>query len=89
VELHSQPDTANFNYARAYHITIITFNTDYLNKAAFPPPHADILVLFSFPRDTTVNEFASVVLQAVSQLAHLDISNRVYQLDPSGIEVEL
>ena len=87
--LRSQPDTAIFVYARAYDMTIITFDTDYLNPAAFPPPHAGILVLRSFPRDTTVNELASAVLKAVSQLAHLDISNRVYRLDPSGVEEEL
>jgi predicted nuclease of predicted toxin-antitoxin system len=85
----SQPDTSIFAYARVYHMTIIAFDTDYLNQAAFPPPHAGMIVLRSFPRDTTVNELASVVLKAVSQLAHLDISNRVYQLDPSGLEEEL
>jgi len=67
VGLRSQPDTAIFAYARAYHMTIITFDTDYLYEAAFPPPHAGILVLRSFPRDTTVNELASAVLKAVSQ----------------------
>lgn len=87
--LRSQPDTAIFAYARAYHMTIITFDTDYLNLAAFPPPHAGIIVLHSFPRDTTVNELASAVLKAVAQLAHLDISNHVYGLDPSGLEKEL
>jgi predicted nuclease of predicted toxin-antitoxin system len=89
VGLRSQPDTAIFAYARAYDMTIITFDTDYLNQAAFPPPHASIIVLRSFPRDTTVNELASAVLKAVSQLAQLDISNRVYRLDPSGLEEEL
>lgn len=89
MEQCSQPATAIFKYARAYHMTMITFDTDYLNQAEFPPPHSGILVFCSFPRDTTVNELASVVLQAVSQWAHLDISNCVYQLDPGGIEVEL
>jgi predicted nuclease of predicted toxin-antitoxin system len=88
VGLRSQPDVAVFVYARAYQMTIITFDTDYLNQTAFPPPHAGILVLRSFPRDTTVNELASAVLGAVAQLAHLDISNRVYRLDPSGLEEE-
>ncbi len=87
--LRSRPDTAIIAYARAYHMTIITFDTDYLNQTAFPPPHAGILVLRSFPRDTSVNELASAVLKAVAQLAHLDISNRVYRLDPSGLEEEL
>jgi predicted nuclease of predicted toxin-antitoxin system len=87
--LRSQPDTAIFAHARAYHMTILTFDTDYLNQTAFPPPHAGILVLRSFPRDTSVNELASAVLKAVAQLAHLDISNRVYRLDPSGLEEEL
>jgi len=88
VSLRSQSDAANFAYARAYQMTIITFDTDYLNQTAFPPPHAGMLVLRSFPRDTTVNELASAVLGAVVQLAHLDISNRVYRLDPSGLEEE-
>ena len=88
VSLRSQPDAAIFAYARAYQMTIITIDTDYLNQTAFPPPHTGILVLRSFPRDTTVNELASAVLGAVAQLAHLDISNRVYRLDPSGLEEE-
>ena len=70
-------------------MTIITFDTDYLNRAVFLPPHSGILVLRSFPRGTTVNELASAVLKAVAQLAHLDISNRVYTLDPDGLEEEL
>ena len=81
--LRSRPDTAIFAYARAYHMT---FDTDYLNQTAFPPPHAGILVFRSFPRDTSVNELASAVLKVVAQLAHIDISNRVYRLDPSGLE---
>jgi predicted nuclease of predicted toxin-antitoxin system len=88
VGLRSQPDRAIFAYARAYDMTILTFDTDFLNQAAFPPPHAGMIVLRSFSRDTTVNELASAVLKAVSQLTHLDISNRVYQLDPSGLEEE-
>jgi predicted nuclease of predicted toxin-antitoxin system len=52
VGLRSQPDIAIFAYARAYHMTIITFDTDYLNQAAFPPPHAGMIILRSFPRDT-------------------------------------
>ena len=34
--LRSQPDTAIFAYARTHHMTILTFDTDYLNQAAFP-----------------------------------------------------
>jgi predicted nuclease of predicted toxin-antitoxin system len=89
VGLRSQPDTAIFAYARAYHMTIITFDTDYLNQAVFLPPHSGILVLRSFPSNTSVNELASYVLEAVVQLAHLEISNRIYKLDPSGLEEEL
>jgi predicted nuclease of predicted toxin-antitoxin system len=87
--LRSQSDTAIFAYARAHQITIVTFDTDYLNQTTFPPPHAGILVLRSFPRDTSVNELASAVLKAAVQLAPLDISNRVYRLDPGGLEEEL
>lgn len=88
VALRSQPDTAIFAYARARQMTIITFDTDFLNKTAFPPPHAGILVLRSFPRNISVNDLASAVLKAVTLLASLDISNRVYRLDPDGLEEE-
>ena len=88
VGLRSQPDTAIFAYARVYQMTIITFDTDYLNKAIFPPPHAGIIVLRSFPRDISVNELASTVLKAVAQLSRLDITNLIYSLDPSGLEEE-
>lgn len=87
--LRSQPDTAIFAYARTCQMTIITFDTDYLNQTAFPPPHAGIIVLRSFPRDTSVNELTSAILKAATQLTSLDISNRVYRLDPGGLEEEL
>jgi hypothetical protein len=70
-------------------MTIIIFDTDYLKRTLFPPPHAGILVLRSFPRNTSVTRVAYVVLEAVAQLAHHDISNRVYRLDPNGLEEEL
>jgi predicted nuclease of predicted toxin-antitoxin system len=34
--LRSLPDTAIFAYARTYHMTIITFDTDYLNPDSVP-----------------------------------------------------
>src|SRR5260370_41161385 len=73
--LRSQPDVAIFAYARAHHMTIITFDTDYLNQTAFPPPHAGILVLRSFPRDISLTELASPVVNAEALLDRLDISN--------------
>ena len=85
-KLYSQSDVAIFTHARARHMTIITFDTDYLNKIAFPPPHAGILVLRFFPRNTSVSDIASAVLKAVGQLAELDILNSVYTLDPEGLE---
>jgi predicted nuclease of predicted toxin-antitoxin system len=88
-ELRSQADATIFAYARAYQMTIITFDTDYLNKIAFPPPHAGILVLRFFPRDISVSELVSVVLKAVAQLDLFDPSNRVYRLAPDGLEEEL
>ena len=36
MEQCSQPVTAIFKYACAYHMTTITFDTDYLNQAEFP-----------------------------------------------------
>lgn len=87
--LTAQPDTAVFAHARAHHLTIITFDTDYLSKTKFPPPHAGIVVLRFFPRNTSVTEIASAVVKAVASLAPLDISDRVYRLSPLGIEEEL
>ena len=87
-KLRSQPDTAIFTHARVRQMTIITFDTDYLKQTVFPPPHAGILVLRFFPRNAPVNDIASAVLKAVVQLSDLDISNRVYTLDPNGLEEE-
>src|SRR5579885_2567354 len=67
--LRAHSDAAIFAYARSHQMTIITFDTDYLNKTVFSPPHAGILVLRSFPRNTSVNELATAVLEAVIQLA--------------------
>ncbi len=70
-KLYSQSDTAIFTHARARQMTIITFDTDYLNKIAFPPPHAGILVLRFFPRNASVNDIAAALLRAVGLLATL------------------
>jgi predicted nuclease of predicted toxin-antitoxin system len=88
VGLSSQPDTIVFAYARRRQLTFITFDTDYLSQAKFPPPHAGILVLRFFPRGTSVKEIAVAVLSAVTWLASQDISNRVYRVDPSGVYEE-
>ena len=87
--LRSQPDTAIFTHARSHQMTIITFDTDFLNRTAFPLPHAGIIVLRFFPRGISAGKLASAVLKAIASLADLDISNRVYSLDPIGLEEEL
>ena len=84
--LGSQPDTAIFVYARAHQMTIVTFDTDYLDQTVFPPPHAGILVVRFFPRNTSVAELASAVLNAVGRLAPFDISNRVFELTPARVD---
>jgi predicted nuclease of predicted toxin-antitoxin system len=86
--LRSQPDRVIFAAARAQHMTIITFDTDYLNQLAFPPPHAGIIVLRFFPRDTPIPVLIAAVLKAVAQVADLDISNRAYRLEPDGLKEE-
>lgn len=88
-KLYSQSDVAIFTHARARHMTIITFDTDYLYQKAFPPPHAGIVVLRFFPRNASVHDIASAVLKAATQLADLDISNHVYTLNPEGLEKTL
>ena|SRR5438128_1391612 len=86
--LGSQPDTTIFAYARAHQMTIITFDTDYVSRTKFPPPHAGILVLRFFPRNTSVTDIASAVQNGVTQFASLDISNRVFRLGPNGVDEE-
>src|SRR5207253_9054777 len=87
--LGAQADTTIFAYARSRRMTIVTFDTDYLNRTKFPPPHSGILILRFFPRGTSVTDVASAVLNAVTQLASFDISNRVYRIDPSGVHEEV
>ncbi len=70
-------------------MTIITFDTDYLNRMTFRPPHAGILVLRSFPRNASVSEIADAVLKAVALLTDRTISNRVYRLEPNVLEEDL
>ncbi|MHB8597258.1 MAG: DUF5615 family PIN-like protein [Ktedonobacteraceae bacterium] len=86
--LGGEPDSVIFAFARIRQMTIVTFDTDYLSRTKFPLPHAGILVLRFFPRNTHVREIAAAVLSAVRQLAPYDISNCVYRLDPDGIEEE-
>ena len=88
VGLRAHSDAVVFAYACSYRMTIITFDTDYLNQTVFPPPHAGILVLRFFPRNTSFNALASAVLTAVTQLVDLPLSNRVYLLDPDGLREE-
>jgi len=88
-KLGSHADTIIFAYARSAQMTIITYDTDYLSRRKFSPPHAGILVLRFFPRGTHVRDIATAVLTAIEQLASLDISNRVYTIDPSGVYEEL
>ncbi len=88
VGLRSRPDAAIFAYARVNHMTIITFDTDFLNQIAFSPPHAGIIVLCSFPRDVAVSALVSAVLKALAQLADRDISHRLYRLEPDGLKEE-
>lgn len=87
--LGSEPDTIIFAYARAHRMTIITFDTDYVSRTSFPPPHAGILILRFFPRNASVQNIATAVLNAVEQLAAVDISDRVYRIDPNGVYEEL
>ncbi|SRR6266567_3213355 len=83
--LGSQSDHAIFTYARLRQMTIITYDTDYLSRTNFPPPHAGLIVLRFFLRGTPLTEIASAVLNAVAELAPMDISNRVYTITPNGV----
>ncbi|GAC1354674.1 MAG: hypothetical protein NVSMB38_33650 [Ktedonobacteraceae bacterium] len=66
-------------------MTIVTFDTDYLSRTKFPPPHAGILVLRFFSRNTSIETIASIVLNAVTQFNSLDLSNHVYTIEIDAI----
>ncbi len=83
--LGSQPDEAIFVHACARQMVIVTFDTDYLSQIRFPPPHAGILVLRFFERRTPVTTVANALLNAIAQLDMLDLSNRVYVVEPDGV----
>ncbi len=83
--LGSPPDAAIFVHARARQMIIVTFDTDYLNRAKFPPPHEGILVLRFFPRNTSVEIIASRVLDAITQLDSLNLSDHVYTIETDTI----
>ena len=85
-KLSSQPDGAIFIYARATNRVIVTFDTDYLSRLKFPPPHAGILVLRAFPRKYPVTSLASTILKALAKLQALDLSNKVYVIEPDEIK---
>ncbi len=84
--LNSQSDASIFIYARASNKVIVTFDTDYLSRIKFPPPHAGILVLHAFPRNTPVTAIASAILQALTKLVKLDLSNNVYIIEPDAVK---
>ena len=85
-KLASQPDSAIFMFARASNKVIVTFDTDYLSRLKFPPPHAGILVLRAFPRNISVTTLASAILQALAMLQTLDLSNKVYVIEPDLVK---
>src|SRR5690348_614735 len=51
--LQARGDSIIFRHACARQQIIITHDTDYLNAAQFPPPHAGILILRFFMRKTS------------------------------------
>jgi predicted nuclease of predicted toxin-antitoxin system len=85
-KLSSQPDSAIFIYARASNKVIVTFDTDYLSRLKFPPPHAGIFVLRTFPRNISVTSLAATILEALAKLQSLDLSNRVFVIKPDEIK---
>lgn len=64
----------------------MTFDTDYLSRIKFPPPHAGILVLRAFPRTIPVPLLASAIVQALTKLQSLDLSNKVYMIEPDVVK---
>ena len=87
--LSGQPDSAIFTFSRARQLTIVTFDTDYLKRTIFAPPHAGILVLRFFPRNSSVADITAAILNAVGQLANNDIANSVFVLEPQGLHKEV
>ena len=83
--LRSQSDTAIFAYARAHQMTILTFDTDYLNQTAFPPPHAGIHV----PSLLSKGDLFSLLYRSWRDSSPLNsyLLNRVLDREKSSIEI--
>ncbi len=83
VGLRAQPDTFVFSLARARNLIIITRDADFLGPQ-YNPPHAGILIL-SLPR-VSGREIVQHLIIMLAQLQGEDLTNKVYQLTPSGIQ---
>ncbi len=84
-ELASKPDPVIFRHARAERQVIITRDKDFLKAQEFPPPHAGIIRL-RLPGKTSTPELIEVVLSVLTNLAGQDLSNKVYEITPDGVE---
>lgn len=67
-------------------VTIITFDTDYLDHTKFSPPHSGIIVLRFFPGGNANLIITTAVLNAATKLKDSDISNHAYILTPDTLE---
>ena len=86
VGLSAKPDTSVFAYARTKRLIIITQDTDFEDRARFPPPHVGILVLRNFPRGSSVLDRTDAVLKALASLTGQNLANRVYIIYPDGLQ---
>ena len=84
--LGAKPDADVFRYARAHHHAIITWDKDYLDRAKFSPPHAGILIM-RLPRNTSIPDLVRTVLCALTDLAGQDLSNNIYEITMSGVQM--
>lgn len=83
VGLRAQKDPVIFTYARRHGLIIVTRDVDFL-ASQYQPPHAGIILLSlpGIPGRTVVNP----LLEALSALRGQDLTNKVYLVDPGGLQ---
>ena len=86
VGLRAQKDPAIFTYARAHRLILVTRDADFL-ASQYQPPHAGIILLAlpGVPGRAVVDP----LMAALNLLQGQDLTNKVYLVDPNGLQVIL
>ena len=83
--VRNQDDPVIFRYACARHMIIITQDKDFLKQNEYPPPHPGIFVLRGFLAGSPIVLMVQAVLNALDSLAGMDLSDKVYIIEPASV----